>query len=179
MMRLVAIGEAEEESWEHEGEWEVRAPRRWWGWAAFFLSLAGFVDALYLTIDHFQGTIPICSASGVVDCAKVTTSPQSEVFGIFPVALLGLIFYTVQIGINVPPLWRLRGDIGRWVSYARLALVLTGMGMVLYLVYTELFTINAICLWCTGVHAVSFVLFVLVVITFPAMVRYSDDSVGV
>jgi uncharacterized membrane protein len=34
--------------------------------------------------------------------------------------------------------------------------------MVIYLVYAELFQINAICLWCTTVHVVTFALFVAV-----------------
>jgi uncharacterized membrane protein len=41
--------------------------------------------------------------------------------------------------------------------------VVVGIGFVLYLVYTELFTLNAICLWCTSVHVLTFLLFALVV----------------
>jgi uncharacterized membrane protein len=170
----LGLNEAQDESprdvaWEDEGTWAVRTPTRWWGWAAFVLSLGGFGDSLYLTIDHFRGTIPICSSTGVIDCAKVTTSPQSEVFGVLPVALLGLLFYTALVVVNVPVLWQRVDRLGHLLSYGRLALAVGGMGMVLYLVYTELFTIKAICLWCTGVHAVTFLLFVLVVTTFPAI----------
>ena len=48
--------------------------------------------------------------------------------------------------------------------------MLTGIGSVVYLVSTELFTIKKICLWCTGVHAVTFALFVVVVTGTPALV---------
>lgn len=157
-----------DESWEDEDTW-VREPARWWGWVALLVSLAGFGDSLYLTIDHFRGTVPVCAANGIVDCAKVTTSAQSEVFGVLPVALLGLIFFTALVAINLPPLWQLRSQIGRLLLYGRLALVLGGMGMVIYLLYAELFSIKAICLWCTGVHVLTFILFVLVVVTFPTM----------
>jgi uncharacterized membrane protein len=34
---------------------------------------------------------------------------------------------------------------------------------ILYLIYTELITLRAICLWCTGVHITTFVLFVVLV----------------
>ena len=34
---------------------------------------------------------------------------------------------------------------------------------VLYLIYAELFSIGAICLWCTSVHVITFALFVLIV----------------
>jgi uncharacterized membrane protein len=36
---------------------------------------------------------------------------------------------------------------------------------VLYLIYTELFTLNAICLWCTSVHIITILLFALIVPT--------------
>lgn len=147
-----------------------RSVPRWWGWAALVLSVAGFGDSLYLTVDHFSGIIPLCSASGVVNCALVTTSPQSEVFGVLPVSLLGLLFYTAAVGLNVPPLWHVEGEWGRRLVFARVAMVLTGMGFVFYLIYSELFSIKAICLWCTGVHIVTFVLFILVMATLPAMV---------
>jgi uncharacterized membrane protein len=37
-----------------------------------------------------------------------------------------------------------------------------------YLVYTELFTLDAICLWCTSVHVITFLLFALVVVSATA-----------
>lgn len=163
-------GEWEDEAWEEEAQWRGPTVRRWWGWAALALSVAGFGDSMYLTIDHFTGTLPVCSASGIVNCAEVTTSAQSEVFGIFPVALLGLLFFTAMVAINVPPLWRRGGEVGRLLSWTRLAMVIVGIGMVIYLVSAELFSIKAICLWCTGVHIVTLLLFVLVVATFPTMV---------
>lgn len=143
--------------------------RRWWGWAAFVLSVFGFGVSLYLTVDHFTGAPPLCSASGVIDCAKVTTSAESEVFGVLPVALLGLVYFTVLVVMNLPPLWRRDGDWGRSLSWVRLALVVAGIGMVFYLLYSELFSIKAICLWCTAVHLVTFLLFALVVATLPSM----------
>jgi uncharacterized membrane protein len=36
--------------------------------------------------------------------------------------------------------------------------------MVIYLVYTELFTLNAICLWCTAVHAITLALFAVIML---------------
>jgi uncharacterized membrane protein len=37
-----------------------------------------------------------------------------------------------------------------------------GVGMVLYLVYAELFILDAICLWCTAVHVLALALFAVV-----------------
>jgi uncharacterized membrane protein len=147
-----------------------------WGWVALVLSLAGWGDSLYLTVDHFSGTIPVCSSSGIVNCALVTTSPESEVFGHLPVALLGLLFFTAMVVVDLPPLWERADAWGRRLAIVRLAMVVAGMGFVFYLVYTELFTIEAICLWCTGVHVVTFLLFLVVMLTLPAMAEPASSG---
>jgi uncharacterized membrane protein len=41
----------------------------------------------------------------------------------------------------------------------RAVAALGGIGFVAWLVYAELFVIDAICLWCTTVHALTFILF--------------------
>ena len=94
-----------------------------------------------------------------MNCTKVTTSPQSYVFGI-PVAVLGLAFYLVAVGMMSPWAWRAAR---REVYLVRLASMVAGIGFVLYLLYAELFIIGSICLYCTSVHAITFVLFGLTV----------------
>jgi uncharacterized membrane protein len=44
----------------------------------------------------------------------------------------------------------------------RLAWLTVGLGMALYLVWAELYRIHAICLWCTAVHVVTFLLWIVV-----------------
>ena len=141
------------------------APGVWRPVAAFVLSLIGFGLSMYLTLEHFQGGVPNCPATGFINCKAVTESSTSEVFGIFPVALLGLIFYTAMVAVNWPPLWRVDN---RWLRWARLGGVVGGMGFVLYLLGAELFSIKAICLWCTGVHITTFILFVVVISALPS-----------
>ncbi|MGH9028952.1 MAG: vitamin K epoxide reductase family protein [Acidimicrobiales bacterium] len=142
-------------------EYGPQADARWRTITALVLSIAGFGDSLYLTIEHYTGNSGlICNATSTINCLKVTTSSQSMVFGIFPVALLGLLFFVGMLVVNLPVMWR--API-RLIPVARLAMVVIGMGFVVYLLYSELFSIKAICLWCTGVHVVTFLLFVLVV----------------
>jgi len=148
-----------------EQEYELPDLPLWRPWAAFALSLIGFGVSMYLTVEHFSGAPLSCPNTGIVNCIKVTTRSYSHTFGI-PVALLGLLFFTAMVGINVPPLWRVRAP---WVAVVRLAMVVTGICFVLYLLAAELFSIKAICLWCTGVHVATFLLFVLVVVSFPLM----------
>ena len=67
---------------------------RWIQLTALVLSLAGLGVSIYLTIVHFGSkNILICSANGTIDCEKVLTSSQAMVFGVFPVAVLGLAFF--------------------------------------------------------------------------------------
>ena len=134
---------------------------RWIQLTALVLSLAGLGVSIYLTIVHFTSPkILICSANGTINCEKVLSSSQAMVFGVFPVAVLGLAFYVFMVAINSPWAWRSQLPIIWW---ARLAGAVTGMGFVLYLVYAELIQIGNICLWCTSVHVITFLLFVLLI----------------
>ena len=133
-------------------------PALWLQLTTFVLALAGLGVSIYLTIAHFtESALLGCSESGLVNCTKVTTSPQSYVFGI-PVAVLGLAFYLFAVAIMSPWAWQ---SARREVHLARIASMVVGIGFVLYLVYAELFIIGSICLYCTSVHAITFVLFVL------------------
>lgn len=152
-------------------------PARWRVAASFLLSLAGLGISIYLTIAHFAKVALVCPAeSGLVNCKVVTTSPESY-FPPFagwphlPVAALGLGFYVVMAAVNLPTAW---GSADRRVHLARLALAALGMAFALYLVACELLVIGKICLWCTSVHFVTFLLFVLVVTTVPPMLGWSE-----
>lgn len=127
----------------------------------WILSLFALGVSIYLTITHYDTSVTLaCSDKGVINCAKVTTSAQSMVFGIFPVAVLGLAFYLFMAAINSPLGWRLDR---REVKWLRLGSVIVGMGFVLYLIYAEVIQIGNICLWCTSVHVATFFIFALLV----------------
>jgi uncharacterized membrane protein len=134
----------------------------WMQLLTFGLALAGLGVSIYLTIAHFtESALLGCSESGAINCTKVTTSPQSYVFGI-PVAVLGLAFFVAMVALMSPWAWRTT-RYRREIYLIRLASLVVGIGFVLYLVYAELFIIGAICLYCTSVHAITFVLFGLTV----------------
>ena len=145
---------------------------RWQPVASLLLCLFGLGVSVYLSITHFDQAALACSDSGTINCAKVTTSPQSYVFGI-PVAFLGLFFFVPMLVLCLPRSWRARQ---RWVHLARLALSVTGVGMIIYLISMELFVIKAICLWCSSVHIATFLLFVVIVTSSPIVLAdgYGD-----
>jgi uncharacterized membrane protein len=144
----------------------TRAVPLWFQLTTWVLALAGLGVSIYLTIAHYTSpALLICSEKGLINCAAVTTSPESVVFGIFPVAVLGLAFYVLMAAITSPWAWRASWPVIRWV---RLGSVAVGMVFVLYLIYTELITLDAICLWCTSVHVITFLLFGLIVFSAAA-----------
>ena len=135
-----------------------RGPAPWLQITTLVLALAGLGVSIYLTIAHFtESALAGCSESGLVNCTKVTTSPESYVFGI-PVAVLGLAFFVFAVAIMSPWAWQ---SARREIHLARIASLVVAIGFVLYLIYAELFTIGSICLYCTSVHVITFVLFVL------------------
>jgi uncharacterized membrane protein len=138
-------------------EW---VPPRWASPTALLLAGGGLAVSTYLTIAHYGSSITLaCPDTGVINCEKVTTSPQSVVFGV-PVAVLGLVFFAAMVPMNLASAWRCPSTIVRSV---RMGLAALGVTFALYLVYTELFTIHAICLWCTSAHVLAFLLFVVVI----------------
>jgi uncharacterized membrane protein len=50
-----------------------------------------------------------------------------------------------------------------------------GLGTVVYLLYAELFEVDAICLWCTAVHVLTFAVFVSTVFGTLATAPLDDE----
>ena len=137
----------------------VRVRPAWLAPVTVTLGVLGLLVSAYLTFEHFTANATLaCSIGGVVDCAKVTSSAWSTFMGV-PVALLGLVFFAVTLALCLPSAWRRPEG---WLDAARLAWVTIGLGMALYLVWAELYRIHAICLWCTAVHVLTFLLWIVV-----------------
>jgi uncharacterized membrane protein len=91
-----------------------------------------------------------------------------------PVAVLGLIFFVVMLVLQLPATWNRPGPA---IRSARMTWAGIGLGTVVYLLYTELFKIDAICLWCTAVHVLTFVVFVSTVLA-TLTTAPLDDELG-
>ncbi len=155
----------------------VRKVPRWLAPTALTLCAVGLLVSLYLTYDTFAGgTTLACPEGEFLNCETVTQSSWSRVLGI-PVAPLGVLFFAVMTVLCLPRYFLRPGAL---FDRLRLAAVTVGLGMVFYLVWAELFQIRALCLWCTVVHLVTFVLFVVLLFGQalieppPARVRYKD-----
>lgn len=154
------MAEALAGSGETEEEFEYRHVL-WPAVVGLALSLAGFAVSGYLTYEHYTSSTSLsCPASGgIVNCFKVTTSQYSKIGGV-PVAVLGLVFFAVMLALQSPWAWR---SYWRPVRAGRLIWSIVGVGTAVWLIYAELFRVDAICLWCTAVHAVTILLFIATV----------------
>lgn len=142
------------------GRAAVSAPR-WAGPTSLALAVLGVGVSAYLTFEHYSSSTSLaCPDTGVVDCVKVTTSSYADLLGV-PVALLGLLFFVGTAALCLPVAWT---STLLWVHRARLAAVTAGAVFVLYLVWVELFRVDAICLWCTAVHVLAVALFAVVAV---------------
>jgi uncharacterized membrane protein len=114
------------------------------------ISVLGVALATYLTIVHYAGLKPACTAGQA--CVKVQTSQWSKLDGV-PVALLGLIGYIGSLASLLAP--------DREESrLATLGLTLIGFGFSGYLTYRELFSIHAVCEECATSAVLLTVLFI-------------------
>jgi len=133
--------------------------------AAIVCSVLGLGVAGYLTYVHYAGISPVCEIAH--GCEKVQTSEWSKLAGI-PVAVLGLLGYA---GILAATLVR-----GEAALTAAAGIALVGAGFSGYLTYREVFTIDAICIWCVASAAL---MAALAVITAVRLVRGGAPSAGV
>jgi uncharacterized membrane protein len=139
--------------------------------ATFILSLIGLGLSTYLTITHFRPQDLFCSGGGFINCEAVTTSAESRFLGI-PVAFLGLGTYVVMTVLNSPWMWRARNY---WIHVARFVLAIISMCFVLWLVTAELVIIKNICLYCTGVHIVTFALLIVLTRVSPTQLGWEHS----
>src|ERR1700674_5480529 len=140
-------------------------------WSQIFLlacSLLGAAIAIYLTAVHYNESVPlVCSGSGVVNCGLVLSSPYAVVPGTsIPISIPGLAWCASMaalaiVGLRPQP---------RWLRPAQFAWALVGMLTVLYLVYAEIVRLHAICAWCSALHVLILLMFLvtLVRLTSPA-----------
>jgi uncharacterized membrane protein len=150
---------------------------RWAAPIALVLTLFGLGVSIYLTIAHYDTHVSlVCSANGAINCEKVTSSAQSKVFDI-PVAVLGLAYFVAMVPLHLPAAWRSNDP---RIRFGRVLYCVAGVGFICYLIYAEAVIIKAICLWCTSVHVITFVIFVVTALatalSLPVVQHEFDDG---
>lgn len=127
--------------------------------ALMFLSIIGFVDATYLTIEHYRDADPVCvigPVGGLFDgCGVVTRSEYAVVLGV-SVAALGALYYFLALILSA--ILTRRTD--RRIVAVLAGLTGTGFIASLWFVYLQLFVLRALCLYCVVSACVTTLLFI-------------------
>jgi uncharacterized membrane protein len=124
---------------------KATTPKMWPEYILPILLVIGLAIAIYLANIEVTGNKAICGPVG--DCNAVQESEYSKLFGVIPVAILGIAGY-VMLGIS----WFVaRTSSGSTQFYAKIGMFLVGlMGLLffIYLTFLEPFVIGATCAWC-------------------------------
>ncbi|MBI4232537.1 vitamin K epoxide reductase family protein [Candidatus Peregrinibacteria bacterium] len=124
----------------------------------FILGFIGFIDTSYLTVSHYSGSELSCTLTE--GCGEVTSSEYSSIFGV-PLALLGLLYY-----LTIVVLTKLYWDLKKHAILNMIRLLtLSGFMFSLYLVYLQIYVIEAICQYCMLSAISSTLLFTLSLIS--------------
>jgi uncharacterized membrane protein len=121
---------------------------------AIGLSIIGFGISIYLTIEHYAASPPICVVAGPIDCAPVLKSQYSVVPGTsIPVTIPGMIWFLVTAASSLFSLYHALKNIQEPPRTKTYQIVWGACGVVsiLYFIFAEI-TMHKICMWCTIVH---------------------------
>ena len=132
------------------------------GWFVIILAAAGLGICLYLFSLHvalLMGEIksgPLCGGDGGLGCQSVASGPYSSMMGL-PLATWGAIFYCAiaLLGFGGVIFWR---DSGRVFLRWAFCLAVLGFAFDLYLAYTMVFRIQAICWLCVTTYVINVVI---------------------
>lgn len=117
------------------------------------VSFLGFLDAGFLTANHYFGTPLTCII--VHGCDTVTSSVYSQILGV-PVALLGWVYYLTVFLLTIAFIdtkKRVFFDIARMCTVA-------GFFFSLWFLYVQAFLLHAYCIYCLGSVITSTLLFI-------------------
>ena len=122
--------------------------------SVLILASLGFIDATYLTISHYVGADLYCGVSG--GCSTVTNSAYSTFMGMY-VSVYGMLYY-MSILISTVIYIDTKNK-----KIIKLLIILPAIGFLfsLYLVYLQLFVINAICIYCMASASISTLLLII------------------
>jgi uncharacterized membrane protein/protein-disulfide isomerase len=142
------------------------------------LGVAGFGVSLYALILHLQtktSTAALtCDINESVSCTKVIGGEYGEFYGM-PLGALGMSYFGAVIALAFLPAFVEAS--ASWMARRQLIIATVGAVISVYLAYLSYFKINAVCLVCSSVHALSVINFVWTLIAF-AKVRAIPQSAG-
>src|SRR5215471_7343834 len=129
------------------------------------LSLLGVGITVYLTSVHYENVPLVCSQSGIIDCARVISSSYSVVPGTtLPITIPGFAWCFVSVSLAIDGLFATTGLWHGRIHIAQFVWALSGLLVVLYLVYVEIVRLHTICAWCTALHLLILLMFLVALV---------------
>jgi uncharacterized membrane protein len=131
------------------------------GWLLVVLGAVGLVASGALAVERYlklmnPDHVMSCSLNVFLDCGKAIDSWQGSLLG-FPNPLLGVAAFPVVITTGVVVLAGAR--LPRWYWLSLLGATTVGIGLVVFLVWTSLYALVALCPYCMVVWAAMLPLF--------------------
>ena len=117
----------------------------WPRWILPVLIAIGIAVSGYMTYVEFTQNEAVCGPIG--DCNAVQSSVYAYVFGVIPVAVLGLLGY-LGMAAALAISYLSKGDRSQNAAHVLWWLALFGVAFSTYLTYLEPFVIGATCAWC-------------------------------
>ncbi len=144
------------------------------------LSLLGVGITIYLTSVHYENVPLVCSESGLINCARVISSSYSVVPGTaLPITIPGFGWCMVAASLAIAGLFATSNKWQRNIRWAQCIWALSGLLVVLYLVYVEMVRLRTICAWCTALHVLILFMFLITLVqlqSLPSEAPLSDET---
>jgi uncharacterized membrane protein len=109
------------------------------------LTVLGSLIALYMLSVETSGSLAVCGPIG--DCNAVQQSAYARLFGLVPIAALGLLLQVSLLVLYIV-CSASAGRAGRIAAVLLLGLSVAAVLFSVYLTYLEIFVIGAVCAWC-------------------------------
>ena len=136
---------------------------KWFSRSFAAVSAVGFLDALYLTVEHYLNQGTACFL--VSGCDRVLESQYAMLAPNVPIALAGVLYYGTLLGLAIAYLRTRNHDTFRFAAMG----TVVGLLASFYFIYLQFFVIKAICIYCMLSAVTSLTLFVLGLIAFSKL----------
>jgi uncharacterized membrane protein len=139
------------------------------------LSVVGAGIAAYLTYVHYDESVLVCTAGG--GCHTVQESEYATI-GPIPIAILGLGMFIVLAGLALVRIfdWTISILDSETANLAAWGITLTALLYYAYLVYVELFVLEAICQWCVATTGITVTIFAVESLGLRRSLAIDDDD---
>ncbi|CAN5687755.1 hypothetical protein BH23CHL2_BH23CHL2_31870 [soil metagenome] len=153
-------------------------------WRSALLSLSGLTLALsiigggiaaYLTYTHYNEGALVCSVGG--GCHTVQESSYATI-GPIPIAMLGLGMFLTLAGLAVARIFDLNWKFidSDTATMASWGITLSALLYYAYLVYIEIFVLEAICQWCVATTVFTVAIFAVESYRLRSVLAIDEDD---